>query len=44
LVFAAASIDLLLQIDRASERRLEGGIACRYAFHAGWRVTVAIGA
>src|SRR5262249_13278787 len=44
LLLRAADIDLLLEIDRAPARGIEGWMAGRHAFHARSRVAVAIGA
>jgi hypothetical protein len=44
LLVGAAHIDPLLEIDRPTARRVEGGITRRHALHAGLRVAMAIGA
>src|SRR6478735_1240846 len=44
LLVRAAHVDSLFEIDRASARGVERGIACRNALHAGLRVAMATGA
>src|SRR5437588_12932603 len=44
LVFGAAAVDALLEVERPVEGRVESGISRRHPFHTFSRVAVAIGA